>query len=51
MALLKSLSIPCNIIKVDLHKAEDISLVENINRNQNTRYDKVKAFAKLSDVC
>ena len=51
MVLLKSLTIPCNIINVDLHKAEEISLVENINRNQMTTYDKVKAFAKLSDVC
>jgi ParB/RepB/Spo0J family partition protein len=51
MVLLKSLTIPCNIINVALHKAEEISLVENINRNQMTTYDKVKAFAKLSDVC
>ena len=51
MVLLKSLTIPCNIINVGLHKAEEISLVENINRNQMTTYDKVKAFAKLSDVC
>jgi ParB/RepB/Spo0J family partition protein len=51
MVLLKSLTIPCNIINVDLHKAEEISLVENINRNQMTTYDKVKAFAKLFDVC
>jgi len=51
MLRLNSLTIPCNIINVDLHKAEEISLVENINRNQMTTYDKVKAFAKLWDVC
>jgi len=51
MLLLNALTIPCNIIDVECHKAEEISLVENINRNQMTTYDKVKAFAKLSEVC
>ena len=51
MLLLNALTIPCNIINVECHKAEEISLVENINRNQMTTYDKVKAFAKLYEVC
>jgi ParB family chromosome partitioning protein len=51
MLLLNALTIPCNIIDVECHKAEEISLVENINRNQMTTYDKVKAFAKLFEVC
>jgi len=51
MLRLNALTIPCNIINVDTHKAEEISLVENINRNQMTTYDKVKAFAKLFEVC
>ena len=34
MLRLNELTIPCNIINVDTHKAEEISLVENINRNQ-----------------
>jgi len=51
MLRLNALTIPCNIINVDIHKAEEISLVENINRNQMTTYDKVKAFAKLFEVC
>ena len=40
-------AITCNILQVDPHKAEQISLVENIQRNPMTTCDKVKAFAKL----
>ena len=38
-------AITCNILHVDPHKAEQISLVENIQRNPMTTCDKVKAFA------
>jgi ParB/RepB/Spo0J family partition protein len=48
--LLNKTHIPCNILNVDSQKAEEISLVENVQRNQMTTIDKVKAYSKLYDV-
>lgn len=42
--------IPCNIIDVNDQKAEELSLVENVQRNQMTTTDKVSAYSKLYDV-
>jgi ParB family transcriptional regulator, chromosome partitioning protein len=42
--------ISCNIISVDAQKAEEISLVENVQRNQMTYSDKIKTYAKLFDI-
>lgn len=43
-------NVPCNIIDVDDQKAEELSLVENVQRNQMTTSDKVLAYSKLYDV-
>jgi ParB family chromosome partitioning protein len=43
-------NIPCNILNVDTQKAEEISLVENVQRNQMTTPDKVRSYSKLFDV-
>ena len=48
--LLNKHSIPCNILNVDNQKAEEISLVENVQRNQMTTGDKVRSYSKLYDV-
>jgi len=50
MKLLKKTSIPCNILDVNNQKAEEISLVENVQRNQMTTCDKVRSYSKLYDV-
>ena len=50
MKYLNKLEIPCNVINVDTQKAEEISLVENVQRNQMTTGDKVKAYSKLFEV-
>lgn len=39
--------IPCNVVDVDDDSAEEISMIENIQRNQMTAKDKVHIFAKL----
>ncbi len=41
---------PCNIVIVDNQKAEELSLVENVQRNQMTSCDKVRAYSRLYDV-
>jgi ParB/RepB/Spo0J family partition protein len=41
--------IPCNILNIDTQKAEEISLVENVQRNQMTTCDKVRSYSKLYD--
>ena len=43
-------TITCNILNVTTQKAEEISLVENVQRNQMTTYDKVQSYSKLYDV-
>lgn len=45
--LLKNKLISCHIIDVSTQKAEEISLVENVQRNQMTTLDKVKSYTKL----
>jgi ParB family transcriptional regulator, chromosome partitioning protein len=40
-------TIPCNIINVNDNEAEEISLIENVQRNPMSTYDKVKAYSKL----
>ena len=42
--------IPCNILNVDTQKAEEISLIENVQRNQMTTCDKVRSYSKLYEV-
>jgi ParB family chromosome partitioning protein len=43
-------NIPCHIINVNNQKAEEISLIENVQRNQMTNSDKVKAYSRLYEV-
>jgi ParB/RepB/Spo0J family partition protein len=50
MKQLNKTHIPCNILNIDTQKAEEISLVENVQRNQMTTCDKVRSYTKLYDV-
>jgi ParB/RepB/Spo0J family partition protein len=50
MKHLNNTYIPCNILNIDTQKAEEISLVENVQRNQMTTCDKVRSYSKLYDV-
>ena len=50
MKQLNRTHIPCNILNIDTQKAEEISLVENVQRNQMTTCDKVRSYSKLYDV-
>ena len=50
MKQLNKSHIPCNILNIDTQKAEEISLVENVQRNQMTTCDKVRSYSKLYDV-
>ena len=43
-------NVPCNVIDVDDQKAEELSLVENIQRNQMNIADKISAYSRLYDV-
>lgn len=47
--LLTYKEVPCNILNIDDQKAEEISLVENVQRNNMTIFDKVKSYKKLYD--
>lgn len=44
------LDVPCNVIEVNDQKAEELSLVENVQRNQMSAADKVSAYSKLFNV-
>ena len=48
--LLNKPTIPCNIVDVTRQKAEEISLVENVQRNPMTNSDKIKTYSKLYQV-
>ena len=48
--MLKKDNISCNIIDVDSQKAEELSLVENVQRNPMTNGDKVKIYSKLYEI-
>jgi hypothetical protein len=50
MKYLNKSHIPCNVLNIDTQKAEEISLVENVQRNQMTTCDKVRSYSKLYDV-
>jgi ParB/RepB/Spo0J family partition protein len=50
MKQLNKTHIPCNVLTIDTQKAEEISLVENVQRNQMTTCDKVRSYSKLYDV-
>ena len=50
MKQLNKTHIPCNVLNVDIQKAEEISLVENVQRNQMTTCDKIRSYTKLYDV-
>ena len=50
MKQLNKTHIPCHILKINDQKAEEISLIENVQRNQMTTCDKIKAYARLYDV-
>ena len=43
-------TIPCNVMNVNNQKAEELSLVENVQRNQMTTVDKVRAYSRLYEV-
>ena len=42
-------TIPCNIIIANDSKAEEMSLIENLQKNNLSNCDKVKSFSKLYD--
>ncbi len=48
--MLKRETIPCSIVDVSTQKAEELSLVENIQRNPMTNSDKIKTYTKLYNV-
>ena len=48
--MLKRKTIPCSIVDVSTQKAEEMSLVENIQRNPMTNSDKIKTYTKLYNV-
>ena len=48
--MLKRATIPCSIVDVSTQKAEEMSLVENIQRNPMTNSDKIKTYTKLYNV-
>ena len=48
--LLERPTIPCSIVDVSTQKAEELSLVENVQRNPMTNSDKVKTYSKLYEV-
>lgn len=48
--MLKKDNISCSIIDVSSQKAEEISLVENVQRNPMTNSDKVKIYSKLYEI-
>jgi len=48
--LLKKEYVACSIVDVDSQKAEEISLVENVQRVQMTFADKVKTYSRLYTV-
>ena len=48
--MLKRITIPCSIVDVTTQKAEEMSLVENIQRNPMTNSDKIKTYTKLYNV-
>ncbi|EKX43909.1 hypothetical protein GUITHDRAFT_72636 [Guillardia theta CCMP2712] len=50
MKLLNKESISCHVLNISDQKAEEISLVENVQRNQMTTNDKVRAYSKLYEV-
>lgn len=50
MKILNEKSISCHVLNISDQKAEEISLVENVQRNQMTTTDKVRAYSKLYDV-
>jgi ParB family chromosome partitioning protein len=50
MKHLNKTHIPCNVLNIDTQKAEEISLVENVQRNQMTTLDKIRSYSKLYDV-
>lgn len=43
-------SITCNLLDIGDLKAEEISLVENVQRNQMTNSDKIKSYNKLYNI-
>ena len=45
--LLGRKTISCNVLDVNTQKAEEISLVENVQRNQMTTCDKIRSYSKL----
>jgi len=48
--MLKKEHISCNIVDVTSQKAEELSLVENVQRNPMTNSDKVKIYSKLYEI-
>lgn len=48
--LLRKESVACSIVDVDSQKAEEMSLVENVQRVQMTFADKVKTYSRLYSV-
>jgi len=48
--MLKRETIPCSVVDVSTQKAEEMSLVENIQRNPMTNSDKITTYTKLYNV-
>lgn len=50
LSYLKKKETQCHILHVSNQKAEEISLVENVQRNQMTTKDKVRSYSRLYEV-
>jgi ParB/RepB/Spo0J family partition protein len=50
MRMLDWPTMPCNIIVADAQKSEELSLVENVQRNEMSSADKVGAYTRLYNV-
>jgi len=50
LKILNKNTISCNIVDVSTQKAEELSLVENVQRNPMTNSDKIKTYSKLYEV-
>jgi len=48
--LLNKKTVSCSIVDVTTQKAEELSLVENVQRNPMTNSDKIKTYSKLFEV-
>lgn len=48
--IIQKKTLPCNMLDISEQKATEISLIENVQRNQLTLADKVKAYSYLYEI-